>query len=89
MTATARGAVYGRVQGVSFRAFARREALRNGVDGYARNRPDGSVEFALSGARESVQRVLDAMHAGPPLARVERVDVAWRDFEAFDGFTTG
>ena len=67
--------IMGRVQGVGFRFFAEAAAAREGVHGWVRNRPDGTVEAWVEGDAESVQRIEAALHRGPAGARVERVDV--------------
>jgi acylphosphatase len=69
--------VRGRVQGVGFRYFARREALRLGVGGWVANREDGSVECIAEGPAEVLQRFLVRLRTGPPGAMVEAVDVQW------------
>lgn len=61
----------GRVQGVGFRFFAEDQASVEGVHGYVRNRPDGTVEAVVEGDEESVIRVERAFRRGPPAARVE------------------
>ena len=43
----------GRVQGVGFRAFVEDEAARTGVEGWVRNRRDGTVEAVFAGDRQS------------------------------------
>ncbi len=86
---TARGNVYGRVQGVWFRAFTREQALQRGLSGYARNQTDGSVAFALTGPRSAVEQVIAALQKGPPAARVERIEFDWHSAEAMSGFETG
>ncbi len=73
--------IYGRVQGVFFRAYMRRKALENNVRGWVRNLPDGSVEAVLEGEKEDVEKVIQWAHRGPPLARVERVDVEWEEYK--------
>jgi acylphosphatase len=65
--------VRGRVQGVSFRAWAMREAQHRGVDGWVRNRPDGAVEAVLAGVPDAVQQVVEACRGGPPAALVTDV----------------
>jgi acylphosphatase len=70
-----RGHVSGRVQGVRFRAFAREQALAAGVTGYARNLADGRVEVLLCGEEEAAQRVVAALHRGPPAAQVSAVEL--------------
>ena len=84
-----RGFVAGRVQGVGFRWFARRSAEAEGVRGYARNLPDGRVEFLLQGEPAAVARVVDALGRGPGQARVRSVELgAAEDLPPRDGFET-
>uniref|UniRef100_A0A7J3ZK60 Acylphosphatase n=1 Tax=Fervidicoccus fontis TaxID=683846 RepID=A0A7J3ZK60_9CREN len=72
--------IYGRVQGVFFRAHMRDKALEHGVTGWVRNNPDGSVEAVIEGDLESVMRVVCWALRGPPLARVERVVLEWQKY---------
>lgn len=65
----------GRVQGVFFRAFTQKVALDYGVKGWVRNLPDGRVEAVFEGPHEAVQAVLETCKKGPPLARVDHVEV--------------
>jgi acylphosphatase len=51
----------GRVQGVGFRATTARIAKRFSIEGYVRNLPDGSVEIAVQGAENEVDRFLGAI----------------------------
>lgn len=84
-----RGHVSGKVQGVSFRTFVRTEALAAGVSGWARNSADGRVEVLLCGDEAALEKVVRALHQGPPLATVAEVDLhttAWTDVT---GFTIG
>lgn len=66
--------VRGRVQGVWYRGSAREEALRLGIRGWARNRPDGSVEILAQGSAAAIDRFVAWCHEGPPLARVSSVE---------------
>lgn len=66
--------IHGRVQGVGFRWWTRREAGRVGVGGTVRNRADGAVEVALSGPRDRVEAMRSRLGEGPRGARVERID---------------
>ncbi|MGJ0506777.1 MAG: acylphosphatase [Methylocystis sp.] len=65
--------VAGRVQGVGFRNFLVREASALGVDGWARNRSDGSVEAVAAGPEHVVAAFLEAARRGPSAARVDRL----------------
>ena len=57
--------VEGRVQGVGYREFTRRRALRLGISGWVRNRSDGAVEAVVRGAAADVETLLAEMRKGP------------------------
>ena len=67
--------IRGRVQGVGFRAFIERQALERGLDGWVRNRRDGSVEAVFAGAATAVEAMLEVCRQGPLGAKVEALDV--------------
>jgi acylphosphatase len=71
-----RAVVRGLVQGVSYRAMARREAARLGLSGWVRNRPDGSVELEAQGSADRVEALVAWCRVGPPAAEVSGVEVA-------------
>jgi acylphosphatase len=68
--------VRGRVQGVGFRAWTAATALRLELDGWVRNRSDGSVEVFAAGTDSAVDALVEALRRGPRGARVDRVHVA-------------
>lgn len=68
--------IEGRVQGVGYRAWMRDKAGALAVEGWVRNRHDGSVEAQVSADRLSLSRLHEACLRGPPLAAVERIIVA-------------
>lgn len=68
--------VRGRVQGVGYRAWTADEARQRGLEGWVRNRRDGSVEAVLSGAENIVADMLAACRRGPSSARVDAVDAS-------------
>lgn len=67
--------VSGRVQGVYYRATARREGALRGLRGWVRNEPDGSVRLHLEGDAGAVDAMLDWCRVGPPAAEVSRLTV--------------
>jgi len=71
---TIRAVVYGRVQGVWFRGWTTEQARTRGLDGWVRNRRDGAVEALISGPAERVDDLVEALHTGPPVARVTGVE---------------
>jgi acylphosphatase len=66
--------LHGRVQGVGYRAFVEHEALRRGIEGWVRNRRDGSVEAVFAGAGDVVDAMVEACRRGPFGARVDALD---------------
>ena len=78
--------VSGRVQGVAFRASARREARAAGVDGFARNLADGRVEAVFEGEPARVATLLAWCREGPSHARVDHVEVRDEPPEGISGF---
>ncbi len=65
--------ITGKVQGVWFRAWTREEARDLGLDGWVRNRLDGSVEAVLAGESTDIDTMLRLLESGPPMASVEKV----------------
>jgi acylphosphatase len=65
--------IRGRVQGVGYRAFTQYTAERRNVEGWVRNRRDGSVEVVLAGEADAVREVIDLCRKGPPGARVDAI----------------
>ena len=79
--------ISGRVQGVFFRMETKHAAESFGVFGWVRNRNDGTVEAVFEGDKESVGSILKWCKKGPPLAKVKKVDVKWKDYkDEFKGF---
>ncbi|MGA8586145.1 MAG: acylphosphatase [Roseiarcus sp.] len=71
--------VEGVVQGVGYREFTRRAALRLNVSGWVRNRSDGAVEALVRGPPASVEALIAEMRQGPRFAAVERLNVIKHD----------
>lgn len=68
--------IRGHVQGVFYRQSARTEAARLGLTGYARNNPDGTVTIEAEGTPEALDALVAWCQQGPPVARVEEVEVS-------------
>ncbi|MEE8520631.1 MAG: acylphosphatase [Gemmatimonadota bacterium] len=65
--------LFGRVQGVGFRWWARTTAAALGLRGTVRNLPDGSVEVRVAGSPKRVDDFVHALRSGPPQARVDAI----------------
>ena len=65
--------IRGRVQGVGYRAWLEHQAITSGLEGWVRNRRDGSVEALFAGKPTVVAEMVALCRHGPPGARVESV----------------
>lgn len=74
--------IAGRVQGVGFRAWTKRQAESLGLRGWVRNEPDGSVTALLAGSTGNVATMLSRLSDGPPGAHVR--DVGTEDADPAD-----
>lgn len=79
--------VYGLVQGVFFRAEAKRKADELGIVGFARNDPDGTVYIEAQGEEAALRMFVEWCRQGPPRAKVERVDVKEGSGKQFSDFS--
>jgi acylphosphatase len=69
--------IKGWVQGVFFRYETQNTANRLGLKGWVRNLKDGSVEVVAEGPKKNLEQLIAWCWKGPPLARVEKVEVSW------------
>ena len=67
--------IRGTVQKIGYRVWVEREALALGLKGWVRNRRDGSVEVIAGGPPAAVANLIERCRSGPPLAKVESVDI--------------
>jgi len=65
--------VRGRVQGVGYRAWIEDQAILAGLEGWVRNRQDGSVEALFAGPAQDVAEMVASCRKGPPACRVDAV----------------
>jgi acylphosphatase len=66
--------IRGHVQGVGYRAWVERMALTRDIQGWVRNRIDGSVEAVFAGPPEDVAAMIALCRRGPAGARVAAID---------------
>jgi acylphosphatase len=66
--------IRGRVQRVGYRAWAEHVALQRGLEGWVRNRADGSVDAVFAGPASVVEGMIEACGRGPPGAQVDAID---------------
>lgn len=66
--------IYGRVQGVFFRDWAVRNASTLNLDGWVRNRSDGTVEALFVGPEDLVEKMIKMSYVGPPSAKVTKIE---------------
>jgi len=67
--------VSGRVQGVGYRIWARRQSKRLGLTCEVKNLEDGRVEASLEGPPEKLEEMIALCRSGPPLAKVTKLEV--------------
>lgn len=83
--------IRGDVQGVGFRYYTQKSALIYGVNGWVRNKADGSVEAEAEGEEANIAAFIGALKRGSAYSNVETVDirrvdglVGYRTFEITD-----
>jgi acylphosphatase len=76
--------VKGRVQGVYFRAYTQKQAVKLNLNGFVRNLANGDVEIMACGDRSDLQQLVAWCHKGPLLAKVS--DVLVSDYPAPEAF---
>ena len=86
MIAARRYLVRGRVQGVGFRYFVQREAVRLGLTGWVRNLDDGSVETHAQGSAAALDDFAGALHSGPRFSDVRSVEEIEASMLQYEGF---
>ncbi|MFH1182276.1 MAG: acylphosphatase [Candidatus Woesearchaeota archaeon] len=79
--------VSGRVQGVFYRNFAKLEAEKLGISGFARNLRDGTVEIIAEGGEKALEQLKKQLWKGPTMSFVKNVITSETDnTEEFEGF---
>jgi acylphosphatase len=79
--------VKGRVQNVGFRAHVEYSARQLGLTGWVRNAGYDTVEAVAEGERQQLERLAEAIQAGPRGSHVDEATVEWHaatgEFEHF------
>ncbi|GAG43326.1 unnamed protein product, partial [marine sediment metagenome] len=79
----ARVNITGRVQGVGFRPFIYRLAVKHGLKGYVKNLGDAGVEVVVEGKRKSIERFLDEVASdSPQVSEIDEITVKYRPLKA-------
>lgn len=73
--------VHGRVQGVCFREYTRKQALRLEIKGTVKNLKDGTVEIYAQGSKECLKMLLKNVKIGPSLGFVDKIDVEYSQMQ--------
>ena len=72
--------IHGRVQGVGYRAWTVSRAKQLGLNGWVRNRTDGTVEAVIAGEPSAIEQMLTDCHEGPLAARVAHIAISdWNE----------
>jgi acylphosphatase len=78
--------ISGRVQGVGYREFVRRNALDLQLSGYVENLDDGRVEVVAEGARDDLDLLLVKLRMGPAHAEVDEIETTWGETGGLERF---
>ncbi|HEY4498986.1 MAG TPA: acylphosphatase [Candidatus Paceibacterota bacterium] len=79
--------VYGRVQGVFFRAFTRRTARALGLVGTVQNLDDGSVEIIAEGEEATLREFLESVRRGSYFSHIDSIKEVWGEPKgSYSGF---
>ena len=80
--------VKGRVQGVYFRAYTQKQAVKLNINGFVRNLANGDVEIVACGDADALAQLVSWCHKGPMMAKVSQVITTQHPiqemFEAFE-----
>ncbi len=78
--------VFGLVQGVGYRAFISRVAESLKINGFVRNRQDGSVYIEAEGDDDEIEQFLIKCNKGPAWSKVIRVEEENTEMKGYSGF---
>ena len=78
--------IFGKVQGVFYRANTKKQAKKRGLKGWVKNLKDGRVEAVFEGPEEKIREMIEWCRIGSSAARVEEVKVDWEEPEGLEKF---
>lgn len=78
--------IYGRVQGVGFRQWTKKQAQKYNLNGWVKNCTDKTVECEVSGLKENIDLFSQACLKGPLLSSVKRISEKNISFKKFKSF---
>ena len=78
--------ITGKVQGVFYRASAKKKAAEFSIRGWIKNTTEGNVEVMITGNKQQVENFVLWCKSGPDKAKVDNVHVSRHEFEEFDSF---
>ena len=79
--------ISGFVQGVGYRQFVKKTALKLNLNGWVKNIDQRRVETGLIGPKEKIEEALKAFKKGSFLSQVKNVQAEWEEKEPdFNGF---
>lgn len=78
--------IYGKVQGVFYRASTMETAINMHIKGFARNEKDGSVYIEAEGEEAALKKLVEWCYKGPARASVERVTIEEGDMKNYSNF---
>ena len=67
--------ITGKVQGVGFRYWLYKAAVRNNINGWVKNKISGEVEALLIGNAVKIDNLIKLCEKGPPSSKVTKVEV--------------
>lgn len=67
--------IYGKVQGIGYRWFVVEKASKYNLSGWVKNNDDGTVECAVKGLKEDIDKFLDEIKNDHPCAKIEKIEI--------------
>lgn len=78
--------IYGKVQNVGFRFYTQKQAKKQNISGYVKNKADGSVFIEAEGEEEDIALFELWCRQGPNWARVDKIQANSGPLMNFENF---